>query len=133
MGTTPEIEMVQTVYQGINQNDIDLALKFCDFEMVRVEPEGFPMSGTYRGRAEMVEHFLAARASWAEGSCTPENFVVSGNMVLAYVHVLVRLKNKTEWIDGHAFDLFTFRNGKIVEMRTFVDRIKAEEWAGIKE
>ncbi len=129
MSTPSEIEMVKSVYEGINQNDVATALKYCDEEIVRVEPEGFPMSGTYSGLVKMVEHFSSARATWAEGSCTPERFSVHGDKVVAFVHVHVRLKDSSEWVDAHIADVFTIRHGKIVEMRTFADSKKASDWA----
>lgn len=127
-----ELEIVKEVYAAINRNDIAAALQLFDPQIVRVEPPGLPSSGTYRGLDEMKAHFLQARNTWAEGSCTPEKFLREGNKIVVFVHVLVRLKNKTEWIDGHASDAFAFKNGKIIEFRTFLDEKSALEWAGIK-
>jgi len=47
-----------------------------------------------------------------------------------FLHVRVRLKDHTEWLDGHIADVFTFRNGKAVQFRTFADERQALEWAG---
>lgn len=123
-----EEKVVAEVYKAINQNDILKVIELFDPEVVVVEPEGFPMSGTYRGHKDVREHFIKARDTWSEGSCDPEEFKVFGNKVIAFVHVRVRLKNQQDWIDGKIADVFTFHNGKITEMRIFADREKAIEW-----
>ena len=89
------------------------------------------MSGTYRGLDAIEAHFKQARATWAEGACTPEKFEVNGDKVVANVHVRVRLKDKSDWIDGRVVDGFTFRNGKVIYFRTFTESKQALEWAGI--
>ena len=127
-----EIETLKEVYAAINRNDIPGVLKFFDPEIERIEPPGFPSSGTYRGHAEVKAQFSQARDTWAEGGCKPEKFVVAGDKVIVFVHVRVRLKNKQEWIEGDAADVFTFRNGKVTQMRTFTEKQHALEWAGIK-
>jgi hypothetical protein len=48
------------------------------------------------------------------------------------VYVRVRLKHETEWREGRQADVYTFRNGKAIQMRVFADRQQALEWAGVK-
>jgi len=43
-----------------------------------------------------------------------------------------KLKNNLEWIEGHLADVFTFRNGKVIQMRTFAERQQALDWIGVK-
>jgi len=47
-------------------------------------------------------------------------------------HVRARLKDSTEWHETLLADVFTFRNGKAIQMRAFADRRQALEWAGVK-
>jgi ketosteroid isomerase-like protein len=124
-----EIEVATQVYAAINRGDIPAVLAFFDSEIVRIEPAESPMEGTYRGHAEIDAHFSKARASWDEGSCEPEKISVIKNKVIVFAHVRVRLKNKAEWIEGHVADVFTFRNGKVIEMRLFIDGQDATKWA----
>ncbi len=120
--------VIKEIYAAINENNIQKALQLFDPEIVRVEPGGTPSSGTYNGIPEMEAKFLAGRNNWAEGSCTPVKLTGSGNKVLVDVHVLVRLKNKTDWIDARTADVFRFRQGKILEMRSFVEKEEALKW-----
>jgi hypothetical protein len=47
--------------------------------------------------------------------------------------VLVRLKDQTDWIEGRTADVFTFRNGKAIEFRTFADEQQGLQYAGVEE
>ena len=126
-------EVLEQFYAALNRNDLLAITKDLDPEIVRIEFEGLPMAGTYRGIAEVKEHITKGRGTWAEGACEPEAFLESGDRVVVYVHVLVRLKDSTGWVEGRIADGFEFREGKIIEFRSFVERSDALKWAGIKK
>lgn len=128
-----QIEVLKQFFAAINRNDMQAMTKDFDPDIVRVEPEGFPTSGTYRGIAQVREHVSAGRGTWAEGSCDPEKFLAEGDKVVVFLHARVRLKDATDWIDGRFADGFVFRNGRITEYRTFGKRDEALEWAGIED
>ncbi len=123
-----EIEAVKTFYAALNAGDIPGAVAPFHADIERVEPVGYPQSGTYRGRAAIREHFAKARAMWAEGACTPERFVVFGSFLIAIVSVRVRLKNEGEWRVGSVGDVFAFRDGQAVFFRTFDGEAQARAW-----
>lgn len=128
-----ETEVLKRFFAAINRNDMQAISDDFDPAIVRVEPEGFPTAGTYRGVAEVQEHVTKGRGTWAEGSCEPEEFLENGDQVVVYLHARVRLKGSTDWIDGRFADGFVFRDGRIVEYRSFGERADALRWAGIEE
>jgi uncharacterized protein len=128
-----ETEALQQFFAAINRNDMQAITKDFDPEIVRIEPEGFPTAGTYRGIAEVQEHVRRGRGTWAEGTCEPERFLENGDKVVVYLHARVRLKDSTEWVGGRFADGFVFRNGKIIQYHSFGERAEALEWAGIKD
>jgi ketosteroid isomerase-like protein len=67
------------------------------------------------------------------GKLPAGRLIAAGDKVIALVYVRVRLKNKLEWNEGRPADVFTFRNGKVIEMRTFLEQQQALDWAGVKE
>jgi ketosteroid isomerase-like protein len=129
---TAETEALEEFFAAINRNDLGAITKYFDPDIVRIEPEGFPTAGTYRGIAEVQEHVTKGRRTWAEGTCEPEKFLVNGDRVVVYLHARVRLKNSTEWVGGRFADGFVFRNGKIIQYRSFGERADALHWAGIE-
>jgi ketosteroid isomerase-like protein len=127
-----QTEALKEFFAAINRNDMHAITKDFDPEIVRIEPEGFPAAGTYRGIKEVQEHVAKGRGTWAEGTCEPEGFFENGDKVVVYLHARVRLRDSNEWIDGRFADGFVFRDGKIIDYRSFGDRANALEWAGIK-
>jgi len=127
-----DVEAVKETYAAINRNDVPGALKALDPQIEWIEPPDFPTPGTYRGHAEVTGQISKGRGTWAEGTCEPESFVVAGDKIVALLHVRVRLKDHTDWIDGRFADVHTYRNGKAVQIRTFGKRKDALEWVGAK-
>ena len=127
-----QTDALREFFAAINRNDMEAIVKDFDPQIVRIEPEGFPTAGTYRGIAAVQEHVTKGRGTWAEGSCEPEGFFVNGDKVVVYLHAWVRLKGSTEWTGGRFADGFVFRGGKIIEYLSFAERAQALEWAGIK-
>ena len=128
-----ETEKLERFFAAINRNDMLAITKDFDSQIVRIEPEGFPTAGTYRGIREVQEHVTKGRGSWAEGSCNPEKFLVNGDKIVVYLHAWVRLKGSTDWVGGRFADGFVFRKGKITEYLSFGERADALKWAGIDD
>lgn len=127
-----ETQALKEAFAALNRNDIPAMVQVFDPQIERIEPPEFPAGGTYHGLAAVQEHLSRARETWAEGSCEPERFIVAGDKVVVFLYVRVRLKHETEWREGALADVFTFRNGKVIQFRTFADRQQAIEWAGVK-
>ncbi len=123
-----EIESVKAAYAALNRNDVPAFVALLDARIERIEPADTPEAGTFRGLEAVRAHIAKARDTWAEGGCTPETLTVLGDRVVAYVQVRVRLKHETEWREGRTTDVFTFRNGKVTQFRTFFDDKQAKDW-----
>ena len=128
-----EIEALEQFFAAINRNDMQGITKYLDPQIVRIEPEGFPTAGAYRGIAKVQEHITKGRGTWAEGTCEPEKFLTKGDKVVVYLYVWVRLKESTDWVGGRFADGFVFRDGKITQYLSFGERLDALKWAGIEE
>lgn len=96
-----------------------------------IEPDAYPNGGTHRGHAELIAHFSQARDRWAEGACEPERFILAGDKVIVFAYVRVRLADETAWREGAIADVYTFRDGKAIQMRHFPDRQQALDWVGV--
>jgi ketosteroid isomerase-like protein len=128
-----DIEVLEQFFAAINRNDMYGITKYFDPQIVRIEPEGFPTAGTYRGIAEVQAHITKGRGTWAEGTCEPEQFLTKGDKVVVYLHIRVRLKDSTDWVGGRFADGFVFRDGKITQYLSFGEQLDALKWAGIEE
>ncbi|MBA2683034.1 MAG: hypothetical protein H0U66_00880 [Gemmatimonadaceae bacterium] len=74
----PEVDALKQFFAAINRNDMQAIVRDFDPQIVRIEPDGFPTAGTYRGIAEVQENVRTGRGTWAEGSCDPEKFFTKG-------------------------------------------------------
>ena len=124
------IKVIQQLYTELNRGDIDAMLSLLDKNVLRIEPEGFPSAGTYRGSEAIRSHFTSGRGTWAEGACTPTDFMVNGDKTVVTVHIKVLLKNNY-WIDTHITDGFTVIDGRITEYHSFGAHDQALAWACI--
>lgn len=146
---TPEARAVRDAYAALNRGDIAGFTACLHPDIVRVEPAGFPMSGTYEGIDAVTAHITAARGTWAEGmghdgttdehgnpnpeptGCIPTRIHTAGDRVVVIVDVNVRLANEAEFRTGRLADVFVFKDGKATEFRTFADVDEALRSAGI--
>lgn len=127
-----ENQIITEIFAAINRNDFPSVIHLFDPEVVRIEPSGYATAGVHHGHESLINHMAQGRSTWAEGSCEPKKFLEVGDKVLAFVEVHVRLKDKTDWINGSVADVFTFKNGKVIEMRTFWEDQQALDWLGVK-
>ena len=124
-----EIETVKQIYEALNRNEISACLGFFDEKVERFESFG----SHCHGLAALENNFRQGRDTWAEGSRIAENMTVVDDKVVVFVHVNVRQKNKTEWIDGQVTDVFTFKAGKVVQFFSFGDRAEGLKFAGVSQ
>ena len=127
-----EVDALREAYAALNRGDVPGFVHLFDPDVERIELFEFPSGGTYRGLPAVTEHMASGRATWAEGGCEPRRFTVAGDRVIVWVDVRVRLKNETQWREGRIVDVYTFRNGKAIEFRSFSDERQALEWAGVQ-
>ncbi len=130
---TTNVETLCAFFAAINRADLAAVGSLLDPDVVRIEPDGFPTAGTYRGAATVLEHVRRGRGTWAEGSCDPEQFLVNDDKVVVYLHARIRLNGSSEWIDGRFADGFVLRGGRVTEYLSFGEREAALVWAGLTD
>jgi ketosteroid isomerase-like protein len=97
-----------------------------------IEPTEFPGGGTYHGREGARRYLGQSRATLAEGTSEPVQFIPDGNRIVVFVHAHVRPQGSPEWHDIDLSDVYTVREGRIVQMLAFPNRQEALRWAGAK-
>lgn len=133
MNVEVDSNILRDAYAALNRGDIAGFVRDFDPQIVRVEFEGSPMAGAFHGIDDVRAHVAQGRSTWAEGACKPERFITSGDKVIVTCHVRVRLKDQTDWLEGRTADVFTFRDGKVIEFRTFSEENDALEYAGVDQ
>ena len=126
------IMALRGAYAAFNRGDIDAAVEPLDAQIEWTEPAQFPGGGTYYGREGAKQYLAQSRAAWAEVISEPEKFIPAGNRIVVFVHARVRPKDSHDWQEVRLADVYTFRNGKAIQMRAFVDRQEALRWVGAR-
>lgn len=124
---------LRAAYEAFNRGDIQAALRPLAPDIEWTEPEEFPSGGKYHGLEGVKRYLTQSRESWAEGRSEPEQFIVSGDHIVVFVHARVRPKGSGEWRDVKLADVYTFKGGKATQMRAFADRQEAIRWAGLEK
>src|SRR5438309_533539 len=134
MGESSQIEQMivdlRAAYAAFNRGDMDAAVEPLDAQIEWSEPAEFPGGGTYHGRDGARQYLAQSRAAWAEVISEPEQFIPAGGRIVVFVHARVRPHNSNEWQEVRLADVYTFRNGKAIQMRAFADRQEALRWVG---
>ena len=132
--TTQELERtiaaLRGAYAAFNRGDIDAAVVPFDEHIEWSEPTEFPGGGTYHGRDGARRYLSQSRASLAEGTSEPVQFISAGNRMVVFVHAHVRPQGSREWHDIDLADVYTIREGRIVQMQAFANRQEALRWTG---
>jgi len=101
-------------------NAIDDDIEFISYAPIKV----FPFLGHRRGKAAMSEALHGALAAFEFLSCEPIFMVVE--LESAAVMLFARGRRSVQGMLAH---FVRFRNGKIVELREFMDSFRAAEQA----
>jgi ketosteroid isomerase-like protein len=124
------ITAVRRAYAAFNRGDIDAAVAPLDEYIEWSEPTQFPGGGIYHGREGARRYLSQSRASLAEGTSEPVQFISAGNRIVVFVHAHVRPQGSREWHDIDLADVYTIRDGRIVQMQAFANRQEALRSAG---
>jgi ketosteroid isomerase-like protein len=124
------VELVKSVYQAVNDNDLDtfLGLMHSDVELTTsgVYPDFSP---TYRGREGALSYWEAARGVWDNFSVEIKRMEAVGDRVLVLLHQTVEGRDgivvEHDW--GH---LFAFADERIRHVTGFVSWEAAIQEAG---
>jgi ketosteroid isomerase-like protein len=107
--------------------EVDEAMPYADPEIVWNPIEELPTRGHEAVRASL-DHW---KAEWEDYEVVPEEFVDSGDRVVATVCLRGRGRGSGIPIDARFYDVYTLRDGKIVRMDQFSERSEALEAAGL--
>jgi uncharacterized protein len=124
------IEIQHELIAAFNEGSVDAALPFFDPDVEVYDPD-LPDGGTYRGR-EGVRHMLDLMMSDADTTEVLDfRVVASGDRVVVLTHT--RMGGKPGQLDVEVRDahVMTYRDGKIVYWRLYLDRDEALSDVGL--
>lgn len=124
MSADQNVETTKNGYEAFAAGDVEAALSNFDDNIEWTMGGNSQISGTYRGKDEV----LGLLAKLGEQSLTtkPSRFIADDNDVVVLTQVTAGGETAAE------ADVFTFRDGKIVQAQSFADTAMQERVFGSK-
>ena len=117
------VELLRRFYEFFNQRDLDAVLELCAPEVeVYKDPEVVEMVSAFtpRGQERVAQYLRGWLESWDAYLARPQQFLESGEEVVALVQLRARGKGSQFDIEEDMADVFSVRKGKIVRLRLYV-------------
>ena len=124
MSIQENVQIVKDFFAAIGRRDKQglLALSAEDIEWI-IPGEDWPLAGTHRGHAGLAD-LLQKASEMVETSLTePREFVAQGDRVLVVGFARGRIKATNRTFEDHWVFAFTIRNGKVTNIREYIDTL----------
>jgi uncharacterized protein len=130
------VETVRQGYEAFNRGDVAWMIARLDPEIVWEDASEVPGSSSYRGTREVRAYLESFAQQWGEIRFEPEGILDAGERVVALVRMVARGRASGAQVDARLAHLYELRQGRrmrVLRVRTFFDREKALEAAGLEE
>jgi len=124
MSLEENVQIVKDGFAAFGRGDMQglLALFAEDIEWV-IPGEGWPLAGTYRRHAGVADFFQKISEMLEISLLEPREFVAQGDRVLVVGFHRGRVKATNRTFEGHWVFAFTVRNGKVTNVREYIDTL----------
>jgi len=118
-------DLVKRGYEAFAARDIETVMSLFDDDIEWVQPGDSAVSGTFHGKAEVMEHL--GRLAEKSPTVNIKRLIAEGDTVVAITDVTAGGET------GEDADVFTIRNGKSVRMEVHGDTALIERVYGKKQ
>ena len=125
------VDLALLMCELFNRRDLDRFLALMHDE-VEIESRLVAMEGAYHGHEGVREFFRVFMDPWERISLVAEEFIESGDLVVALGHFHAKGRNSGLEIDGPFGQVLTMRQGRVVRLRGFPDHAQALEAVGLR-
>jgi ketosteroid isomerase-like protein len=125
------VELLREIYDRVAAGDADFFYASLDPEVVWDERDTpWPEAGVYHGVPAVRDFLRRWLGTWDRFEWIPRDFVDAGEHVVVTVRQRGVGKSSNIEIDQTRSQVWTFRDGKVVAFRSFVDREHALQAVG---
>lgn len=119
------VEVVKSVYEAFGRGDVPTVLGAMADDIEWREAAGMPYGGVYHGGDAVAQNvFGPITEDITDFAVTPEEFVVSGETVVAVARYTGTGKATGKELDLPVAHIWDVRDGKIARFRQFADTAK---------
>ena len=123
MGETGNVEAVRRSYEAFARDDLDGVVADMDPDIEWHQAQGLPHGGVYRGLDAVRRAIFDPLDDewWDDFSADPDEFIDAGESVVVLGRYTGRAKESGKPLDVPFAHIWTFRDGKAVLFRQFLD------------
>jgi uncharacterized protein len=119
------VSAVKAGYDAFGRGDVPAVLGAMTEDIEWHEAEGLPYGGVYHGPQAIAENvFGPLTTDVPDFALTPEEYIASGDTVVAVVRYTGTGKSTGKELDLHAVHVWDVRDGKLARHRQFTDTAK---------
>ena len=129
------MEIVRGAQEAFLAGDIQTALEVLDPEIEwHATVGGIDEGQVARGREGVVQAFVAYFEVWERIEMRAEKYIDAGpEQVVVFHHEVAKGRESGIVVETDSATIQTVRDGKVVRVRAYMDRLKALEDAGLSE
>jgi uncharacterized protein len=123
MSIQENVQIVKNFLAALGRRDKQglLALSAEDIEWII--PGEWPLAGTHRGRAGLEKLLKKANETVETSYPEPPEFIAQGDRVVVVGFAAGRVKATNRTFEDHWVFAFTVRNGKVTNIREYIDTL----------
>ena len=114
--------VLKRFYDALNDEDFEAAMDLCASQVEVYLPPEVVSAVPPRGHREVSAYLREFIDSWHMYRPQPEDFIQTGDQVVALVHLRARGKGSRFEIEEDVADVFKVDEGKISHLRLYVHR-----------
>jgi ketosteroid isomerase-like protein len=127
------IERARRGYEAFARGDFDAVLDMMDPEIEAHNPPEVPEAGIQRGREAVRRDWEQTIDLFDDFSIEVQRYFDAGDQLVVYLLYRGRGRGSSAEVEVRVVHLLTFREGKAIQLRQYLDRSKALEDAGLSE
>jgi ketosteroid isomerase-like protein len=132
MGSTA-LEVVREVCEAIEANDWGRGTETFDPEIVQYGTRGgIDQDRVIRGREAVLDYWREIQQAWAGLDIEVEQLIDAGDNIVAFLRETARSRHSDLDVHIDTAMVFRVRNGRVVEVRGYMDREEALRAAGLR-
>ena len=123
MSIEKNIQIVKNFLAALGRRDKQGLLALSAEGIEWIIPGEWPLAGTHRGHAGVADLFQKASEMVEISFLEPREFVAQGDRVLVVGFSRGRVKATNRTFEDHWVFAFTVRNGKVTNIREYIDTL----------
>jgi ketosteroid isomerase-like protein len=127
------VEIALRIFDAYTRRDFDAALVLMDPEVEAHNPPEVPEAAIHRGREAVKRDWEQTLELFDDFSVELEEYFDAGDDLLVYLRYRGRSRGSSAEVVARMAHVWTFRDGKVIRFRQFLDRAEARAAVRLSE